>query len=77
MDLPGFTVVLTDERRYSANHLAIGVADGDLHATITFECSGRMYTFGCSEVTAIEYWPSGRQYCNSCDQPLPPLPPTP
>ena len=68
--LPGFTVVTKAGIRYSANHLSIGIADGDSHATLTFECSGRMYTKRADEVESIEYQSDGRNYCNFCDQPL-------
>ena len=72
---PGFTVVMKADSpgrgiRYSADHISMGISDGDLHPTITFQCSGRMYTEDAAGVETVEYSPSGRQYCNACDQML-------
>jgi len=71
--MPHFTVVQRvghEERRFCANHLS--VARSELgEPVLAFVCSGALLQIRHDQVVDVQYYQTGRTWCDSCDQPLP------
>jgi hypothetical protein len=70
------TVILKSGPRFSANNVQITNAPtldesnhmAGEHSVVTFLCSGRLNTYGATEVKTIEYREGGSVHCEACDQ---------
>ncbi len=78
---PSITVVMKDDTRYDANHLAIVNEprfrqDADTRVwlgegcALTFVCSGRLMSKPAEQVERIEYHEPGADWCDTCDGPI-------
>ncbi len=63
-----FTIQLSNNVSYDANHICSSYRDGDCLPMISFICSGKVMLFPASEVTDITF--GYAHWCSECDQSL-------